>query len=77
MRREENEERIQEFHRFLDDLCGNKAISAEAMKRFSKQTEVLMAQHEKRMNEFLKQSGLKETPIEISMIDHDILYGTG
>lgn len=53
----QNETRIAKFQKLLDDLVKDQSIGAVAMERFSQQTDELMRQHRKRMNEFIKKTG--------------------
>lgn len=53
----QNETRIAKFKQLLDDLVKDQSIGSLAMERFSQQTDELMKQHRRRLNEFIKKTG--------------------
>lgn len=70
-----NEVRIQKFHEMLDELVKDQSIGSEAMKQFSKQTEELMKQHQRRLHQFIKRTGKgTPTPIQFDWDEQSILY---
>ena len=71
-----NEQRIHKFKQLLDDLVKDQSIGAVAMERFNQQTEELMKQHRKRLNELIKRTGAdKPTPVKFSWAgEEEVVY---
>ncbi|MCM1230274.1 MAG: hypothetical protein NC489_09075 [Ruminococcus flavefaciens] len=59
-----NELRVQKFKEMLDGLVKDQSIGSVAMKQFSKQTDELLKQHRRRLNDFIKRTG-KEKPMPV------------
>lgn len=68
----ENEIRVQKFKEMMESLIQDKAVGAEAMRIFDKRTKEVMKQHEKRLDQFAKQAGLKPNRV---MFDFSELTG--
>ena len=59
----ENQLRIQRFNEMLDSLVGNRAIGSVALAAFNQQTQKLMSQYEKRIDELMTRMHTKPTKV--------------
>jgi len=61
----ENEQRIIEFHKFLDSLVADQSIGSSAMAKFNEQTKVIQQKHRQRIHDFMKAHGMSPTPLRL------------
>ena len=59
----ENEIRVRKFQEMLNSLVKDQSIGSEAMSMFNHRTKIIQEQYEKRLDQFMKQSGLKPNPV--------------
>lgn len=65
----ENEIRVQKFKEMMESLVKDQSVGAEAMRMFDERTKIIMKQHEKRLNQFAEQAGLKANPVQYDFSD--------
>lgn len=65
----ENELRVQKFHEMLDALVKDKSVGSSMLEKFDKQTKEIMSRQRSRVKQFMKERGLKPTPISFSIDD--------
>ena len=55
----ENEIRVQKFRQMIEGLVKDQSVGANAMRMFDERTKAVMKQHQKRLDQFARQAGLK------------------
>lgn len=65
----ENELRVQKFHEMLDSLVSDRSVGSSILEKFDKQTKEIMSRQRARVKQFMRERGLKPTPISFSIDD--------